>query len=301
MTDSMLRPQTGSTIERGPDKRIRLPRYAYVLSIALGIMTAAAGATTFLNSHVLRGPPVMNGSARGTALVAVLIGVPVLAIGMWLTAAGSARGVFVWFGATLYLIYNAVLLLFFTPFNQAFLLYIAMMALAMATSIALLASVDARALRARCAATLPVRGIAIYVWAVVGLNLLAWLRQIVPAVVSGDPPKFLVGTGLSTSAVFVQDLAVWLPLLGVSALWLWRRRPWGYLLVGGGLTMWVLESITIATDQQFGHLADPTSSVASSRAVPAFAVAALISLVALGCFLRHVDRTNCPPTAPESC
>jgi hypothetical protein len=53
--------------------------------------------------------------------------------------------------------------------------------------------------------------------------------------------------------------------------WLWRRRPWGYLLVGAGLAMWVLESTTIAVDQWYGHAAAPASPVAAAALVPEFA------------------------------
>jgi len=33
------------------------------------------------------------------------------------------------------------------------------------------------------------------------------------------------------------------------------HRPWGYLLAGAGLAMWVLESTSIAVDQWYGHAA----------------------------------------------
>jgi hypothetical protein len=67
------------------------------------------------------------------------------------------------------------------------------------------------------------------------------------------------GTGLTVNVVYVQDLALWLPLLAVAAAWLWRRRSWGYLLAGAGLVMWVLESTSIAVDQWYGHAAAPAS------------------------------------------
>ena len=63
--------------------------------------------------------------------------------------------------------------------------------------------------------------------------------------------------------MFVQDLALWLPLIAVAAAWLWQRRPLGHLVIGATLVMWVLESTAIAVDQWFGHAADLASSVAS--------------------------------------
>jgi hypothetical protein len=89
----------------------------------------------------------------------------------------------------------------------------------------------------------------------------------------------LRGTGLTTNVVYVQDLALWLPLMAVAAAWLWRRRPWGYLIVGAGLVMWVIESASIAVDQWYGHAADPGSPVASAALIPAFAVLAVAGLI----------------------
>jgi hypothetical protein len=87
----------------------------------------------------------------------------------------------------------------------------------------------------------------------------------------------------------VQDLAVWLPLAAVAAWWLWRRRPAGILVIGAMLTMWVIESISIAVDQWFGHAADPGSPVASAAVTPVFAVVALLGLVPVAVLLRRVD------------
>jgi hypothetical protein len=135
----------------------------------------------------------------------------------------------------------------------------------------------------------PVRGISVYMWTVVALNAAAWLARIVPAVVHGGAPAYLRGTGLTVNVVYVQDLALWLPLLAVAAAWLWRRRPWGYLLAGAGLVMWVLESTSIAVDQWYGHAAAPASPVASSALVPAFAALAVIGLIPAGLLLHGLS------------
>jgi hypothetical protein len=37
----------------------------------------------------------------------------------------------------------------------------------------------------------------------------------------------LDGTGLTTMPTYVQDLAFWLPLMGLAAWWLWRRPTSG--------------------------------------------------------------------------
>src|SRR6185437_13897771 len=71
----------------------------------------------------------MNGSARGTALVVLLAGVPVLACSMLLAARGSAAAVITWLGAAGFLLYNSLMFVFATPANRLFPLYLAMLAL----------------------------------------------------------------------------------------------------------------------------------------------------------------------------
>ena len=101
----------------------------------------------------------------------------------------------------------------------------------------------------------------------------------------------MAGTGLLTNPVYVQDLAVWLPLLTVAAIAGLRGKPWGVLVTAAMLTMFVLECISISVDQWFGVNADPTSKVSSMTMVPAFAVVATIIAVPLGWFLYRMGRT----------
>ena len=251
---------------------------AYWVSGLLAVTAAANGLLTFLVPGVLHGTAVMNGSARGTGLAVLLLGVPVLAVSMALARAGSPRAVLCWLGAVGFVLYNSVLFVFATPFNQLFLLDLAMLALAAWSAGVLLWQTDVAAL-GRSFTDAPVRGVAVYVWVIVTLNALAWLSRIVPALAGSGQAAFLRGTGLPTHPVYVQDLALWLPLIAVATAWLWRRRAWGYVLIGATLVMLILESAGIAVDQWYGHAADPASQVASAALTPAFALLALIGLV----------------------
>jgi hypothetical protein len=234
----------------------------------------------------------MNGSARGTALVVLFVAVPLLALAMAAAARGSVRAVVVWLGAIAYVLYNAVLFLLATPFNGLFLLYAAMFALAVWSAVTLLHRMDVPAFASRFAGGLPVRALAAYLWVIAAFNALAWLVQVVPAVLGSGPPAFLAGTGLTTNPIYAQDLSFWIPLMAVATFWLWRRQPWGLVIAGALLTFSVIESIGIAVDQAFGHAADPASPVASIAAVPLFTVLAVIGLVPLFFYYRNLDREN---------
>ena len=186
---------------------------------------AAASLLTFTVPAVLRGTAVMNGSARGTALVVLLAGVPALAGSMLLAARGSAAALVTWLGSAWFLLYNSLMFVFATPANRLFPLYLAMLGLSAWSAGAVLRQADVAVFGTLFSPRTPIRGIAIYMWVIVTLNAAAWLAKIVPAVVHGGAPAYLRGTGLTVNVVYVQDLALWLPLLAAAAAWLRRRRP----------------------------------------------------------------------------
>ena len=44
------------------------------------------------------------------------------------------------------------------------------------------------------------------------------------------PLSVIVDVGHPTSIVFALDLSLVVPFLWLGGIWLWQRRPWGYLL-----------------------------------------------------------------------
>ncbi len=270
------------------DSALHISKVGYWLSGSLAVVAAIAAAGTSLIPGVLRGTAVMNGSARGTALVVLLLAVPALAIAMWFAARGSARAQIVWLGAVGYILYNSTLFLFMTPFNNLFLLYVAMLSLGIWSTAMVIRGIEVESFRERFSLKLPARAIAIYPLAVVALNFFAWMQSVVPGVLSTTAPSFLDGTGMPTSVLYVQDLAFWLPLMAVSAVWLWRRQPWGYVIAGAMLVTYEIEAIGVMVDQWMGHSADPASAVASAAAVPMFAVIFVIGLVPLAFYFRNL-------------
>jgi hypothetical protein len=269
-------------------RRLHIPVMCLWLSgILLLVTDVAAGLTAF--GGFLTGPAAMIGSAKGTAIVLLLATTPVTAVAMTLAARGSARAVVVWLGGLGTILYNAQMFVYGTPLNSLFLLYVAALGLSVWSIVWLTRSNTIGVVAGWVDDWMPVRPIAVYVWAVAAVNALAWLRVLVPALLSADPTIVLAGTGLTTNPVYVQDLAFWLPLAMVAGVWLWRRRPAGYVIVGALLAMWVLESISVAVDQWFGYRGDPSSTVVSLTMVPVFGALAAVGLLVLVIHLRHVE------------
>jgi hypothetical protein len=249
---------------------------------ALAGVAVVAAAPTLLVEDLLTGPAAMNGSARGTAAVVLLAAAVLVAAS---TRPGPVARV-VEIGGTAYLLYNAVLFCFATPFNRLFLAYVALLGLAAATLVVLLPGVRADLDGHR----VPARAVAAYLWLVVVLNALAWLRVVLPALTGDLPPDFLDGTGLTTNPVFVQDLALWLPAFAWIGYAVWQRRPEGFRLASAGLVFWTLEAVGVAVDQWAGHRADPSSEVVSLAVVPGFLVLAVLSAGMLVVSLRWATR-----------
>jgi hypothetical protein len=266
------------------------PPTALTASLAIAAGTAAAG--TLFGSGVLLGPAAMNGSARGTALVVLAVALPLLLVSAMLAHLGSARAIVVWLGTAGYLAYNAVLFLFATPFNRFFPAYAVMLTSSLVCAGWAAAHLPARALAERFRHDARIRLVAGYVWLVVTLNALAWLRNVLPALRNPASAGFLDGTGLTTNPIYVQDLAIWLPLAALLAARLWRREPWGFIGTGAILTMWAIESVSIAVDQYVGSRADPASTVVSASLVGPFLALAVLGLVPLTFLLRRAGPSS---------
>lgn len=268
------RPVAGRAHNLGP---------AYLLSGALAVVVLIAALAGLLIPDLFRDPAMSVGNARGTNLVMLTVALPAVVASMLLAARGSLRAQIVWLGGLAYLLYNAVPFAFAMAFNRLFLLYIAALSLALWSLVALLMRVDLERLGASFTPATPVRAIAAYLLAMTALFALAWLRDIIPAIVANTTPASLNGTDMLTNWVQVLDLGFTLPLCALAAIWLWQRRSWGYLLAGLLLTMLTIETASVAMDQVFGHLSDPSATLAM---VPLFVVLTLIGLALTVVYLR---------------
>jgi hypothetical protein len=265
---------------------------AVPLSWLLAAAVAVAGIPTVVDPAVMRGPAAMVGSARGTALVMLVVGVPLLVGSMLAACRGSVRALPLWLGAVAYLGYNAVMLLLGTPFNVLFLAYDAVLGLSVWTAVTLLYRIDITAYEAWVVPTVRRGLVAGFLWVVVVLNALLWLKGIVAGMTQDWPPAFLDGTGLTTLPTYVQDLAFWLPTAAVAGWWLWRSRRYGHLVATALLTYFTVEAVGIAADQTWGHHLDPSSPVVSLQVVPGFLVLAVACALLVGHLLRHLSTPS---------
>jgi hypothetical protein len=70
-------------------------------------------------------------------------------------------------------------------------------------------------------------------------------------VVTGQVPEIVTSTGHLTNIVFALDLSLVVPWFVLGGIWLWQRRPWGYVLatilnVKGTVYMLALSAVTVS-------------------------------------------------------
>ena len=284
-----------------PSARPHVSRAPYALSV---LLLAAAGFSTVASLAIpdlIHGPAVSVGSLRGTALVVLVVAMPVLAVSMAAVARGSSLAFFGWLGAIAFIAYQSVLFLFGSPFNGLFFGYVGMLSFAGWALIALAPQVPVDGIATRFGPRTPVRLVAAYLSVMAGLFYLLWLKAIVPALFASEEPAFLVGTGMITGPGQVMDLAFLLPLCLLTAAWAWQRRALGLVLAGALQVMLVIEAVSIGVDQWVGAMADPASPVVSAAMTPVFAGVTVVALVIFGAFLRGtrqpVARRGIPTTA----
>jgi hypothetical protein len=69
---------------------------------------------------------------------------------------------------------------------------------------------------------------------------LASLAETIPAMCAGQAPSVVADFGTPTYFANAIDLAIALPAFALGIVYLWRRRPFGYVLAGMLLTLVVL-------------------------------------------------------------
>jgi hypothetical protein len=226
-------------------------RTAYTLSAIIVLLTLAASAGGLLIPDLYQGNALLKAGWFGNDLVTLLVAVPTLVVSLVLSIRGSARARLVWLGMLDYTLYNFAYYLFGTAFNSFFLLYVTLFNLSMFALLFGLVNLDARAIGQRFRARTPVKAIAGYM-AFVALGLtVVYGAQSLSFVTTGQAPEIVANTGHLTNIVFALDLTLVVPWFVLAAIWLWQRKPWGYILaavlnVKGAAYMLALSAVTVS-------------------------------------------------------
>ena len=164
--------------------------------------------------------------------VLLMIGVPILAIGLWFTIRGSLRGRIVWLGSLTFMVYMWTHYAFVIAYNDFFLGYVALFGFSIFTLVSGLLRTDPVLYFERLHDVVSTWIYAGFLGvAAAGLGFM-WLFDIVPAVLAGELPSAIAQLGPEAAHTYVIDLAILVPCLAMAGVWLRQQRPWGYVLAG---------------------------------------------------------------------
>jgi hypothetical protein len=188
------------------------------------IVTSVRGETVELYADGLyRYDTLFKGAAnRGTDLVLLVAGVPLLVTGALAYRRRSSRGSLLLAGVLGWVLYVYATLSVGTAYNELFLVYVALFGGAAAAFVGVLGSIDLKALESRLATGTPPRWVGWFLTIAGAFTAVMWTIPIVGGLVDGQTPALLgTNTTLFTEAL---DLAIIVPAVFVAGWHLLRGR-----------------------------------------------------------------------------
>jgi len=203
---------------------------AYVLSAIIALLAAAASVGGIAIRDLYRDNHLVTSAFYGNDLVTLLAAVPLLIGSLIFSLRSSLRAQLVWMGMLVYMAYNFAFYLFGAAFNHLFLIYVALFATSVYTIIILLRVLDTIRIGGLFQAGPAIKWISGYML-LIGLFLGGFhVALSLSYVFTGEVPELIETVDHPTNLIAALDLSLVVPLHILGALWLWQRRPWGFLL-----------------------------------------------------------------------
>jgi hypothetical protein len=201
----------------------------YTLSVIIAILTGIASAGGLFIKHLYRDNAFIHAAWQGNDVVTLTLVVPIMLLALRFTMQGSVRAHLLWLGSLGYMLYNYIFYLYGAAFNAFFLVYVAICALSVFTLTLALTRTDVAAIQALFQEQTPVKWIAGFMlFFAIPWSSLEVVRA-VRFVVTGQVPADVVITGHPTAVVYATDLSLLMPVMITAAVWLWKRRAWGFV------------------------------------------------------------------------
>ncbi len=191
---------------------------------ALAGLSAAVAALLGFIPGVYRDSAALIVQSHGQDAATLVLGIPVLALGLWASVRGSLRGRLIVEGVLGYLLYAYVVYAFDAVLNPVTVLYIAVVGCASWSFIASASNPSQVDVESTLGHGLPRRTTGVFLLLIALIFGLLWLSQMAAAGLTGVRPQALVDAGWPNSPIYVLDLAFVLPLCVVTGVRLLTGR-----------------------------------------------------------------------------
>ena len=259
---SIADPTREAPPERGRVVDARIRRIAYGLSAAVAVLMVVASAVGLFVDGLYQDGAWAREALRGGDLSTLLLVAPVLVWSLILSIRGSLPARAAWIGALAYGIYNYAYYAFGAPFNDIFLLHIALLTLSIWATALAVASLDVRAVAAAFRVGRAARWVGGFLVLVGSILGWLWVFLAIRFAVTGELMADIPADGIHL--VFAIDLSLLVPALVVAGVLLWRRAAIGVVFGAVMTVMGVLYQVNLLVAGVFQANAD----VAGAKAFP---------------------------------
>ena len=249
-------------------------------------LTTFRGEEVTINARGLYYWDTVSSTAQMQAndLVALTLGLPLLAVSFWLARRGSLRGQLLLAGTLGFILYTYITMAFGAQYNAFFLIYVALFSLSLFAFVLVMMSFDLKTLPAHFSEKLPRGWIAGLLFFAAAFLSLAWLGRVAATFAPGAIPALE-----NTTSMFIQvmDLGLIVPVCVLSGILLLRRHAWGYLLASVGLTKFLTLGIAVSLMGLNMARVGVQVSIVELVIFPGMALAGVVMTVIL---LKHVQQ-----------
>lgn len=210
-------------------KQINL-KPAFTLSVIVSILAIVASVGGLIIPDLYRDNEFVKSAWFTNDLITLIVAIPLLITSLLFAFKGSVRWQLVWMGMLGYMVYNFAFYLFGAAFNNLFLVYVALFSSSIAALILGLSNLDINYIALRFSPKTPVKVISIYIMLIAIMLFFVEMGMIYNYFQTGILPETIKLTGHPTSIVFALDLSIVVPVSVVTAILLWKRNTWGYIL-----------------------------------------------------------------------
>lgn len=200
-----------------------------ILSIIISILATIASAGG-LFADLYRDNNLIKAAWHGNDLVTLFVAVPVMAASLLFSMRGSQRAQLIWMGTLWYMVYNYIFYLYGAAFNVFFLIYVALFTFSVLALILALIKTDVERIGQMFHVRTPIKWISGFMLFFAFLLGGLWIAFSLSFIFTGQVPQAIVQTEHPTGVVFATDLSLLVPGLVISAILLWKRQSWGYIL-----------------------------------------------------------------------
>jgi hypothetical protein len=206
-----------------------VPRPWIGLSIAAAVLAFVGSVIALAVEPIYAGlTPAFLPQAIAQDVGNLCVAAPALVLCAVLARRGSARALMVWLGVLAFTIYNYVIYTFSIPFGPLFPLWAAVLGLSLYAFIGGLISLDGVAIARQFRSDRAVRVSAWVLLVTAGLFGLIWLKEDVPALLTGSVQQSAADLNLPTNPVHILDYVFFLPAAFISGIRLLKKRPFAY-------------------------------------------------------------------------